>query len=481
MAYRDLSEFLAYLDKRGVLRHIEVAVSRDLEIATIAARTAQMTGGGPALLFENVSGYRMPVLVNGWSTPQRMAWVLGLTSLDQLTARYREMLSANPTASSDRLVQLGASSDLVRFAPRQVKTGLCQEVVVEAQNTNFEMLPILQHPDAPQRVLTDAQIFYRDPHTHKTRLALADLSVISKNRAVLTPHPFGLTAPLFDTLADFAIGTRLPIACALGGDPTLLFAALAPLPPFLDELTLAGYLRRSRIETVSCKTSDLEVPAQAELVLEGFLTRTPATKSPNTRSGFQHNVEAVWNFELTALTMRRQPIFTTTVLGTPYTESGLLKAIERALLPFLQQVTPALVDVSLPPAGLLHNLAIVAIKKRYAGQAQQVMNALWGGDWLKTVKTLVVVDADCDIQNFDQVVWRVAASLNPKHDLLTLPGLLSNFDHTAFGNFGSKLGIDATRKLPGESLGVGDDVGVVQLDTKTREMVDAKWPSYGID
>ena len=446
MAYRDLSEFLAYLDKRGVLRHIEVAVSRDLEVATIAARTAQMTMGGPALLFENVSGFRMPVLLNSWNTPQRMAWALGLTSLELLSGRYREMLSANPTASSDRLVQLGASSDLVRFAPRQVKTGICQEVVVEAQNISFEMLPILQHfTGAANRVLTDTPIFYRDPHTHKTRLALADLNIVSKNQAVVTPHPFMLDPPLFDSFdSDLAIGTRLPIACALGGDPALLFAALAPLPPFMDQLTLAGYLRRNRIETVACKTSDLEVPAQAEIVLEGFLTRTPATKSPNIRSGFQHQVELVWNFELITLTMRRQPIFPTTALGTPYTESGLLKAIERALLPFLQQTTPAIIDLSLPPAGLLHNLAIVTIKKRYAGQAQQVMNALWGGNWLKTVKTLVVVDADCDIQNWQEVVWRVAASLNPKHDLLTLPGLLSNFDHTAFGNFGSKLGIDAT-------------------------------------
>ena len=329
MAYHDLSEFLAYLHKRGVLRHIEVEVSRDLEITTIAARTAQMTGGGPALLFENVTGFRMPVLLNGWSTPQRMAWALGLTSLDQLTGHYRERLNANLTGSNVRLVQLGANSDLVRFAPRQVKTGICQEVVVEAQNTNFDLLPTLQHhPNAPYRVLTDAQIFYRDPHSHKTRLALGDLSVTSLKRAILTPHPFCLAAPLFDAAdTKFAIGMRLPVACVWGGDPTLLFAALAPLPPLLDELTLAGYLRRSRIETVACKTSDLEVPAQAEIVLEGFLIRTPTTKIPNTRSGFQHNVEAVWDLELTTLTTRHQPIFTTTALGTPYAESGLLKAI----------------------------------------------------------------------------------------------------------------------------------------------------------
>jgi 4-hydroxy-3-polyprenylbenzoate decarboxylase len=480
MSYRDLPEYLGYLDKRGVLRHIEVAVDSNLEIATIAARSNNLPEGGPALRFQNVNGATMPVLVNLFSNIQRAVWTLGLTNLDQLELLYREILQLKlNSASNDKLVQLGANADLLRFATRPTKSGTCQEIVYK-QSPSFDLLPILQHHIATKRVLASGQLVYKEPQTAKTRLTLIDLHVADqKNYGLVTPHPFTSNAPLFKE--EFEPAKKVPAAIVVGDDPALTMAAVVPLPAFLDELTLAGFLRRGRLDTVKCLTHDLEIPANAESVLEGYLTPTTTARVLTTRTGFQYNMQSKWVFELTAITQRQQAIFVTATLAIPNQEQGLLKIMERTLLATLQQSITEIVDLALPPAGTFYNLAVVSIKKRYAGQARQVMSALWGSSWLNQVKTLVIVDADCNLQDYEQVLGRVAANLNPSHDLTTLNGVLSSFDHSGFGQFGGKLGIDATRKLGGESMSVSDSITVASLDQKTSERVNQKWPSYGID
>jgi 4-hydroxy-3-polyprenylbenzoate decarboxylase len=482
MSYRDLPEYLGYLDKRGVLRHIEIAVDSSLEIATIAARSNNLLEGGPALHFQNVNGATMPVLVNLFSNIQRAAWALGLTNLDQLELLYREILQLKLSGSSiDKLVQLGANADLLRFATRPTKSGPCQEIIYN-QNPSFDLLPILQHNTATKRVLASAQLIYKEPQTAKTRLTLIDLHIADqKNYGLVTPHPFTAHIPLFKEEFELTKNNKVPAAIVIGDDPVLTMAAVVPLPAFLDELTLAGFLRRGRLDTVKCLTHDLEVPANAEIVLEGYLIPTTTAKVLTTRTGFQYNMQSKWVFELTAITQRQQAIFVTATLATSNQEKGLLKVIERTLLAMLQQSITEIVDLALPAAGTFYNLALVSIKKHYAGHARQVMSALWGSSWLSQVKTLVVVDADCSLQDYEQVLGRVTANLNPNHDLTQLNGVLSGFDHTGFGQFGGKLGIDATRKLGGESMSVNDSSAVATLDQKACELVDQKWPSYGID
>jgi 4-hydroxy-3-polyprenylbenzoate decarboxylase len=481
MSYRDLPEYLGYLDKRGVLRHIEVAVDSNLEIATIAARSNSLLEGGPALRFQNVSGTTMPVLVNLFSNIQRATWALGLTNLDQLELLYREVLQLKLSSSNnDKLVQLGANADLLRFATRPIKSGPCQEII-HKQNPSFDLLPILQHNTATKKVLASVQLMYKEPQTAKTRLTLIDLHIADqKNYGLMTPHPFTGNTPLFKEEFELT-NKKVPAAIVIGDDPALTMAAVVPLPAFLDELTLAGFLRRGRLDTVKCVTHDLEVPANAEIVLEGYLTPTTTARVLTTRTGFQYNMQSKWVFELTAITQRQQAIFVTATLAASNQEKGLLKVVERTLLATLQQSITEIVDLALPSAGTFYNLALVSIKKRYAGHARQVMSALWGSSWLSQVKTLVVVDADCNLQDYEEVLGRVAANLNPNHDLTILNGVLSGFDHTGFGQFGGKLGIDATRKLGGESMSVSDSSTIATLDQKACELVDQKWPSYGID
>lgn len=477
MAYRDLPEFIAYLDKRGVLRRVEVAVNLDRELIAIVHRVQKMPDNGPVLYFyaANKTGSRFGLLTNVFATAQRTSWSFGLNNLEQLTSFFRDLQKLQPaTTTSDRLLQLGASSDLVRFAPRLTKNGVCQEVVLTNQDATFDWLPLPTYTaDSNSRIMASVPLYYRDNIDQSLRLILADLNVISPTQALVTPHPFAAQA--LDTKG------RIPVAFAFGGDPALFLAGLAPLPPLLDELTLAGFLRRSRIETVKCRTTDIEVPAVAELVLEGFLQPVTEASAFSCRFGFAQQLPAQWQFELTAITQRKQPVLPLSVATEPTAEAGLLKAVERALLPMVQSLAPEIVDLALPTVGGYHNLAVVSIDKRYAGQSQKVMHILWGSEYFWQNKILVLVDADCNIQDYAELMTRLLTTLQPEQALQISSGAFSLFDLSKT-QFGSRLFIDATRPIAGEQLTkTTPNAKVFQIDAQIRELVEEKWPSYGID
>ncbi len=470
--FRDVREFAAYLEKRGVLRRLRQSVSPRFELAEISRRAAALPGGGPALLFENVRGASVPVLTNLTGPTTRLAWSLNLTDLHELESAAQTLLNpAAPLDLTERLTRLGETSHLARFGPRSVRTGPCQEVVRPAEA--FLELPFVwAWPDETGPALRSALLFRR-PAAGRVGVERADL-VLSGSDIFLC----GLTAPVEEAG---------PVALVVGAEPALLFAARAPFLPPVDPLTLAGVIGRRRLDLVRCRTSEIEVPALAEFVLEGVAEPLPPEEAEIALtlcqpSGFYGQLPALARFRPLALTHRRDPLFLSPVIGpTPHEELSLVKGAERLLLPLLKLAVPEITELGLPTEGAFYNLAIVAIRKSYPGQAQRVMYALWGHPLLAHLKHVIVVDADCELHQPSLLAARVLALLDPTQDILTVKGPLSAQDGASpTPGVGSKIGLDATRKLPGEG-GSPNATRTPQAPAALRELLDQQWLEFGLE
>jgi 4-hydroxy-3-polyprenylbenzoate decarboxylase len=460
--FKDLRDFITYVEKRGLLRRVRVPVSREFEIAEITNRAAHLPGGGPVLLFENVTGATMPVLTNLTGSASRLAWSLSLNSLKELEQRMLSLLyPAQPLDFGERLARLGETSHLSRYTPKVVRSGPCQ-AVVKQDATALELLPALRAwPDEAGATIRGLLIFSRTGPDNSQNVTAGHLLLTDKD-AFLS----GLSV---------APGERRPVALVIGGDPALLFAARAPFLPTVDRLVLAGGLVRRRLELVRCQTTDLEVPTTAELVLEGYLEAPtdPVILNLGQANGYYSPIAAPAHFTLTALTHRLNPLFITSVVGQPpHEETALLKGSERVLVPLLRLNTPEIVDICLPQEGTGYNLLLASIRKSYPGQAQKVMCSLWGMESLRLIKNIVIVDEDCDIHDPSAVATRVLSLTDPTRDWLVAQGPLE-----AAPGFGAKLGLDATRKLPGE----GPTSTPLQSQETIRRLVDEKWIEYGLE
>lgn len=477
--FKDLREFIAYVEKRGMLRRISVPVNREYEIAEITSRATRLPGGGPALLFEKVrdaSGL-LPVVTNLLGSTQRLAWSLGLNRLSELEQRMVELL--NPVGPGDlglgeRLARLGETSALARFAPRTVRSAPCQEVVHSGPDGLDELPMLTAWPGEAGPSLRSVVVF---------SVANKDSSPSITNGQLLR-----VGAETYLSGLELKVGESRPVALVIGGDPALSFAIRAPFLPALDPLLLAGSLARQRLNLVPCQTNGLEVPATAEIVLEGVIEGV--TASPTLRlgqiNGFYAPLPNLTRFKLTALTRRKNALFISPVIGQPpHEELTLVKGSERLLLPVLKTVAPEIVDMSLPTEGAFYNLAIVAINKSYAGQAQRVMYSLWGQPQFRFLKHILVVDKDCDIHQPALLAARLLGLLDPASDLITVKGPLDRYDQASpTPGLGHKLGLDATRKLPGEGgasfASEGRQTPLQSLD-ELQKLVDKKWLDYGID
>ena len=480
MAFTDLRDFVARLEQRGRLRRVPAEVSRDLEITEIVDRVSKADAlSNVALLFERVAGFDVPVLVNAFGAEDRMALALGVERLDELGERVAKLVDARiPGGFADKLRKLGTLIDVARAAPRTVTQAPCQEVV-ETERPTLAGLPILQcWPGDGGRYITLPAVFTRDPATGARNVGMYRLQMFDDRTLGMhwQTHKGGAEHQHRAT-------ETMPVAIALGGDPTVIYAASAPLPPGLDEIVFAGWLRGSGVEMVRCRTNDLLVPAQAEIVLEGWVDpREARLEGPfGDHTGYYSLARDYPVFHLTAVTRRARPLYPTTIVGRPPQEDYWLgKATERIFLPIMRLMLPEIVDVNMPAEGVFHNLVIVSIRKRYPGHARKVMQALWGMGLMMLAKTIVVVSEHVNVHDLSEVAWRATGNIDPRRDLVILEGPMDDLDHAALRHrFGGKLGVDATEKGP------LDDVtqawpDEIRMSEEIRERVTRRWKDYGL-
>lgn len=478
--YADLNEFLSALQRAGELHRVSAPVDPHLEISEIVTRTVR--AGGPALVFDRPTRGDMPVAINLFGTERRMAMALGVSHLDEVGERIGALVKPElPVGWAGIRDGIGKLLQLKAVPPKHVKTAPCQEVVYKGDKVDLNRLPGLQiWPDDGGIYHNFGLTHTKHPETGKRNLGLYRLQQHGHNT-------LGMHWQIHkDSTAHHAVaerlGQRLPVAIAIGADPVVSYSASAPLPSDIDEYMFAGFLRGDRVEMVDCLTVPLQVPASAQIVLEGYLE--PGERLPEgpfgDHTGFYTPVEDFPVLHVECMTTRKQPIYHSIITSKPPQEDlGLGKATERIFLPLLKIMIPDIVDYDLPAAGVFHNCVIVSIRKRYPKHAQKVMSAIWGAHLLSLSKLIVVVDDDCDVHDYAEVAFRAFGNVDYKHDLLITEGPVDHLDHASYQQFwGGKAGLDATRKGPAEGYHRGwPEEMIMSPDVVAR--VDKRWREYG--
>ncbi len=474
MVASDLRSWIDLLRREGELVEVDVEVDPHLEVTEIVDRTVK--AGGPALLFTDPKGAEHPLLVNQFGTERRMALAFGEPRLDDVARKLEDVLEMQPPHGLvEKVKGLGKLKRLADSLPKTVGKGACQELVLEP---DLDLLPI-QHcwPGDPAPFVTLPAVITRDPRTGTRNVGMYRMQKIDARTTFMHWQIHK------DGAADWrGMGERLDVAVALGCDPVTTYAASAPLPKHIDELMLAGFLRGAPVEVVKAKTVDLEVPANAEIVLEGYIEKGElGTEGPfGDHTGYYSPAEPFPVFHLTAMTMRRDAIYPSIVVGIPPQEDAWLgKATERIFLPAIRMTVPEIVDFDLPVAGAFHNCAIVSIRKAFPGHAKKVMHAIWGLGMLSLTKAVVVVDEFVDVHDYEAVFFHVGANVDPGRDVVLSEGPLDQLDHAAAAYcYGGKLGIDATHKWTTE--GARDWPERIEMTPEVRDLVDRRWQEYGI-
>lgn len=483
MAYDCFQDFLHKLDREGELRRISEPVSPALEIAEVADRVMKSPGGGPALLFEKPTGATMPVAINTFGSRRRMSLALGVDDYEEIASEIAEI--ARPEVPEGVVAKLRMVPRLRRLAsapPKMVSSGHCQEVVLNGDEVDLGTLPVLKcWPQDGGPFVTLPLVFTHDPATGKRNVGMYRMQVYDRNTT-------GMHWQLHKVGAEHyrqseSAGRGIDVAVALGGDPAVVFSSICPLPPGIDEVLFAGFVRRKPVSLVPCKTVDVSVPADAEIVLEGHVD--PLERRPEgpfgDHTGYYTPVDSYPVFHVRAITMRRSPVYPATVVGRPPMEDGWMgKAVERIFLPLIRLVVPDLVDMNLPVEACFHNVAFVSIRKRYPGHAFKVMNALWGLGQLMFTKMIFIFDDDVDVQNPAECLWRLANNIDPERDMQVTRGPIDVLDHASREvGFGSKIGFDCTHKLAGEGYHrTWPDA--VEMSPEVKRRVDELWPRLGL-
>ena len=479
MAYNDLREFLKLLEGKGLLKRIKVEVDPHLEIAEINDRVVK--ADGPALLFEKPGDSEIPALVNTFGSYERMRLALEVENLDEIGDRMLEFLEPDiPTNLIEKLKSLPKLKRLADFIPKQVRNGPCREVIVE-DKPSLDILPILKTwPGDGGKFITLPMVFTRDPETGNRNCGMYRMHVYDSKTTGMHWHMHKDGAKHFRKAEE--LGRRLEVAVAIGSDPAVMYSATAPLPEDIDEMLLAGFLRRSPVEMVKCETVDLEVPANSEIVLEGFCEPGERrTEGPfGDHTGYYSLQDYYPVFHITCITHRKDAIYPATIVGKPPMEDCFIgKATERIFLPLLRKQLPEVVDMNLPLEGVFHNIAVVSIDKRFPGHARKVMYALWGMGQMSFTKAIIIVDRWVDVQNLSEVVWRMGNNVDPKRDTVILEGPLDVLEHASdIPAYGGKIGIDATKKLPSEGFNRKWPEDIVMSEEIVKRVTD-RWKDYG--
>jgi 4-hydroxy-3-polyprenylbenzoate decarboxylase len=486
---RDFQSFLLQLEASGELKRVAAEVDPYLEAGAIADRIAKRPGGGCALRFDRVKGADMPVAMNVFGSERRMAMALGVDQeprgLDAVADRIEKLIrEAMPRPGASFLEKLGKLPLLAEvggWMPRTVRKGICQEVVWRGEEARLSRLPVLTTWPEDGGPFITLGLSHTRTREGQRNMGLYRLQVHDE-------HTLGFHTQLHHDGArarhGYAPGERMPVAVSFGGDPALTYAATAPLPPFLSEIMFTGFLREEGVEMVRCVSHDLEVPADSEIVIEGWVDPGELKREGpfGDHTGYYSLADDYPVLHVEAITHRKHPVYPATIVGRPPQEDAFLGlATERIFLPLLRLVLPEVVDMHLPPAGGFHNLVIVAIRKAYPGHPQKVMNAIWGTGQMMFSKGVVVVDQDIDPHDAAEVLFRVTSNVDPRRDLLFTDGPLDVLDHSSdrFA-FGSKVGIDATRKsqrLDGFPREWPRDLVFPEA---TLALLKRRWQDYGL-
>jgi 4-hydroxy-3-polyprenylbenzoate decarboxylase len=516
LAYNDLREWISALERAGELKRINTEVDPILEIAEITDRVSKSRDrngmrGGPALLFENPKGSDIPVLINQFGSERRMRMALEVDSLDQVADRIRQFMDVkSPQGFLDKVKMLPMLAEMGKFFPKTVASAPCKENI-RKDRFSLNHLPVLKcWPQDAGRFITLPCVITRDPKTGKRNVGMYRMQVFDERTAGMhwqrqkigaehyremlragaikdetNPHPRNRSSVDImartsggSVLAESGPSGKMDVAIALGTDPAVTFSAIVPAPPEVEEYLIAGFLRQKPVELVKCETVDLEVPASSEIVLEGYVNLDELrTEGPfGDHTGFYSLEDLYPVFHLTCVTHRNNPIYATTIVGKPPQEDAYMgKAVERIFLPLMKLTIPELVDINLPIEGVFHNLMIVSIRKSYPGQARKVMNAIWSLGQAMFTKCIIVVDEDVDVQDIGDVTLKALNNIDPERDIQFTLGPVDSLDHASrLANFGSKMGIDATRKWTTEGF-TRPWPDEILMDSKTKALVDSKW------
>jgi len=488
MAYKDLREFISLLEESNEVIRIQTPVSRDLEITEITDRVSK----GPsvqnkALLFENVEGYDMPVLINAFGSERRMSMALGVHELEELKHNLANLvdmrLPEGMGASFSRLSEIFNAFRAIGLKPSRVKKGACQEVV-HLEDASLDSLPVLTcWPDDGGRYITLMQVITRDPETNQRNVGMYRIQIVDDKTAIMhwQRHKGGAE---HERVAAEKGKEQIPAAIVLGGDPAQMWCASAPLPPGIDEYLLAGWLRGKPVNFVQCVSQPLEVPADAEIVIEGYVD--PADQRIEgpfgDHTGYYTPTDTFPAFHVTAITHQQNPIYPTTIVGKPPMEDYWMgKATERLFLPLMKLFQGEIVDINMPAEGVFHNLVIVSIKKRFPGHPFKVCYGLWGLGLMMLTKAIVIVDDHVNVHDLSQVAWQVLGNVDWRRDTTVVDGPVDQLDHSAIrDSYGGKIGVDATEKGPAD----GHDRGWPQeltMSPAIKALVNEKWSTYGLD
>jgi 4-hydroxy-3-polyprenylbenzoate decarboxylase len=546
MAFSDLQSFLRLLEDKGQLRRVPAEVDPILEISAIADRVSRSPAaggatlpatdpthgsrGGHALLFERVRGARMPVAINVFGSYERMRLALGVSDFEELADRVQQLVKPEmPTTLLEKMKKLPQLAKLASFGPKVGKRGICQEVV-RIDDASLLALPIIQcwprdgeagyggkpprsqraaaelsivdcrlsvggqsrtesidreleldHLEGTGRYITFAGIYTKDPESGERNVGMYRVQVYGEKLAAMHWHMHHDGARHFRKYK--ARGERMPLAIVLGGEPVLTYAATCPLPPDVSELLFAGFLNDGGIELVPCKTIPMEVPANAEIVIEGWvdIERTLVEGPFGDHTGFYSLADRYPAFHVSAITHRREPVYITTIVGKPPQEDYYLgKATERIFLPLLRIIIPDIVDYSLPMFGAFHNCAFISIRKEYPMQARKVMSSVWGAGQMMFTKMIVVVDEHVNVHDEQDVLFHMGANVDWRRDVTVVDGPCDILDHaTPYYGTGAKIGIDATRKIAGEGV-VREWPDELEMSSEVKQLVERRWKEYGI-
>ncbi len=480
MAYSGLREFIQKIEAMGELTRISYPADPFLEVTEIADRV--MKRGGPALLFENPKGSEIPLLINAYGSERRMAAALGVERLADIARDIEALIQLDiPKSLGDKLRAVPKFARVATAGPRLVKSGPCKEVIVR-ENPSLDFLPIQTcWPEDGGPFICLPLVFSRHPVSGKRNVGMYRMQKYDSRTTGMHWQLHKVGAEHYRTAEG--LKRRIPIAVALGGDPVMTYAATAPLPPEIDEMMFAGWLRRKPVELVPCETIEMEVPADADIVLEGYVDPDERRlEGPfGDHTGYYSLPEEFPVFHLTCITHRRDAVYPSTIVGRPPMEDAFLgKATERLFLPLIRVTLPEVVDLNLPPEACFHNLAIVSIKKRWPGHAYKVMNAIWGLGQMMFMKVIIVVDEHVNVHNPAEVLWRATSNIDPQRDILFTRGPIDQLDHASqYPNFGSKMGIDATTKWPSEGFTRPWPKDMV-MSEEIKRRVDEIWAKLGL-
>ncbi len=477
MAYKNLRAFIERLKDNDELVIIDHPVSRELEITEITDRISK--SNGPALLFTNVKESDFPVLINAYGSFKRMAWSLGVEDIEDIASDIEALIKTKPAEGfMDKLKLLPKLKELASSFPKTVKKGACQEVIIK--NPDLNKLPVLKcWPLDGGPFITLPVVISKDPDSGIRNLGMYRMQVYDKNTTGMHWHIHKVGARHYQRNKE--LGKKMELAVSLGGDPAITFSASAPLPDNVDEFLFAGYLRKEPVKLVKAITVDIEVPAEAEFIIEGYVDPEEELRMEGPfgdHTGYYSLADNYPVFHVTCITHRKNPVYPATIVGRPPMEDCYMaKATERIFLPLIKMTIPEIVDMNLPIEGVFHNIAIISIKKQFPAHARKIMHALWGLGQMMFTKALIIVDDDVNVQDPQEVVWRVANNIDAKRDIVFVDGPVDCLDHASqSANVGSKMGIDATRKWKSEGF-EREWPPTIEMDKSVKDHIDTIWDS----